>query len=113
MCIRDSPGTHRIIAINDELLATRLEHGGTLAVPAHALLHVVAFGADGIVRDDAVWLGALAHPTGGIAVRAGGDQPLDATVLARPIALEHVAITTPGWTELDPDRPNRCIGADT
>jgi hypothetical protein len=104
-------GTRRVIAFTDELVASRLDGvpAGTdrLAklLPADALVHVVALQdfRDGLSRADDGRFAALAAKTAGLSVRAGiaGGGELDATMLARPISLDHLVLTTkPGWGEL-------------
>lgn len=96
-------GTRRIVLVTDERLAARLEKSiatlRTLVGPG-VLVNTAVVGGETLARDDEAVLAPLAKATRGITVRGGGD----ATMLARPIALDHVTIATPGWTELHSDR---------
>lgn len=110
-------GTHRVVVLTDELLAARLQADpGALTgvLPAGTLVHAVlldtAFQA--LVRDDDTLLAPLAKGTEGLSVRAGlpdDKTPVDPTMLLRPIQLDQVAVTAPGWTSIDPDsRSHTC-----
>ena len=95
-------GTRRVLLFTDERVARRLvsSDGSELAgsLPAGTLVHVIALRPHAaLTRDDSVRFGALATSTGGIGVRGGRG---DATLLARPITLDEVAIKGEGWTDL-------------
>jgi hypothetical protein len=99
------PGTHRVIVFTDQRVADRLAKADAKALaqvlPAGTLVHVVAIeSGDGeIEHDDSIAFGELAVATEGIGARgrAGVKGELDATILARPIALEKIAVHAPGW----------------
>lgn len=94
-------GTHRLIVLTDELAPRRLDHVApdpwAALLPAGTVVHVVALrdGDGELSRDDDVMFGALAKATGGIGA-AGGAQS-DAAMLARPIAVDDIAIEGKGW----------------
>lgn len=112
-------GTRRIVLVTDELMGSRLQgtQAATLkrALPAGTLVHVVSTlgGSDGLFRDDEIELAPLAAATDGIAVRAakGGQVPLDATMLVRPITIDQVTVTAPGWTKFEPMNDLAACGA--
>lgn len=95
--------TRRVLLFTDERVARRLissdgsEFAGSL--PADTLVHVIALDRPhaALTRDDTVRFGALATATGGIGVRGGRGE---ATLLARPITLDDVAVKGDGWTDL-------------
>jgi len=99
-------GTRRMVVFTDELVPERLDaiDAATLrtGLPDGTLVHVVAldnnFGT--IERADDVKLASLAVTTEGLSVqgRADDNGVTDALVLVRPLAFEHVTISTPGWT---------------
>ena len=118
--LASAPGTRRVIAFTDEELPWRLMARGSDAVadqpalaallPAGTLVHVVGVTGSGQLLSDEqpMALSQLAAQSGGMGFRtATGDDDTpahhadDATVLARPVALEHVAIDAPGWTPLE------------
>jgi Mg-chelatase subunit ChlD len=102
-----TPGTHRILLFTDERLAKRFtdlapDAIGKLA-PADTTVHVIAVNDDEspLSRDEAMTLAPLAKASTGIAVRSGLPQGgVDASMLLRPITVDHIAVTAPGWTEL-------------
>lgn len=108
-------GTRRVVLVTDEWLAARLERDPALLarrLPPGTLVHVVAVEADGELTrddDDAV-LAPLAAATGGMAVRAGvsADAALDATMLVRPISLDLITVTAPGWTQIAKTEEGTC-----
>lgn len=111
-------GTHRVVLVTDELMSSRLQaiQPSTLkrALPVGTLVHVVSAvgGGDGVARDDSVELGALAAATDGMAVRVHkGAAPIDATMLVRPIAIDQLEITAPGWTQFEPSPGIATCGA--
>jgi hypothetical protein len=100
-------GTRRIVLVTDERLANALAAipAARLAklVPAGTLLHVVALTDTGEApaRDDHAALAPLAAATAGMAIRTGlPDGGLDATLLVRPLTVDHVHLQTPGWKQL-------------
>ena len=104
--LASATGTRRIVLFTDEHLSARTEftRAADNAVPAGTLVHVVALGGDDFERDDQAKLARLAVQTHGLSVRGGGkpeDRELDATLLARPISLDHVVVRTPGFTAFD------------
>ncbi len=111
--------THRVVLITDDLLSSRVRdiQPATLkrALPPGTLVHVVstAGGGEGVIRDDTVDLGALAVATDGIGVRAGKgrDGPIDATMLIRPISVDQVVVTAPGWSEFQGSIGTTCGAA--
>lgn len=107
--LAQATGTRRIVLFTDENLPTQQEHTHVIddALPPNTLVHVVALGGTGLTRDDETKLAHIAQHTRGISVRGGeleivDDKPvrLDATLLARPISLDHVRVRTPGWETL-------------
>lgn len=102
-------GTRRVVILSDERVADRVAALKTPALarelPAGTLVHVVGLwdGGRGFVREDTARWSALAASTEGIAMSGGtGDlDALDALPLVRPISLDHIRITAPGWTLLD------------
>jgi von Willebrand factor type A domain len=109
--LAQTTGTRRILLFTDEQLTTQQEHTHAIddALPPSTLVHVVALGGSGLARDDDAKLARLAKRTRGLSVRGGEpelDKPakLDATLLARPISLDHVRVRTPGWVSLSIER---------
>jgi hypothetical protein len=110
-------GTRRVIVFTDELVAGRLQEGDGAGLakllPPGTLAHVVALsGVEGAIeRDDNAMFGALAAATFGMAVRGELDEhgEVDATLLARPVSLDHVEIAAPGWVDLGL-APTQCAG---
>lgn len=108
-------GTKRVILITDSLLSNRL-----LAMPmadlrakvGGALVQVIDVNnaADPFQRDDDLPLAHLALDSGGIAVHASyqGPDDADATLLARPITVDHLRITAPGWDRVEPGFARAC-----
>ncbi len=98
-------GTRRAIVFSDELWASRitdLDKAKLAAVfPADTLVHAVSLSeAQGSVgRDDDLALAPLARATEGIAVdgRVDDHGHADATMLLRPISLEHIVVHAPSW----------------
>ncbi len=102
------PGTRRIVLFSDERLADRLaEEPAALRalLPADTLVHVVhpASHGFGIERADDSMLAPLAAATNGIATFAATDDDgnIDATMLLRPVSLDHIAIGSSGWQTVD------------
>jgi hypothetical protein len=107
-------GSRRILLFSDERLPQRITSTlGVLGldVPAGTILHsIVLSGLQGALeRFDEARLAPLAAATTGIAVSSGLDDEghVDATILARPISLDHVTLRTPGWHALD-QAPTTC-----
>ena len=104
-------GTHRMIVFTDERLANRFDAIGPAdlqrLVGEGTLVHVVALSGDPgkLERSDDDRFATFAAMTQGIAVRGGVDDKgsVDATLLARPIALDHVEVTAPGWKQISGD----------
>ncbi len=101
-------GTRRVVLFSDERLADRLaEEPAALRalLPADTLVHVVrpASNGFGIERADDSTLAPLAAATKGIATLAGTDDNgnVDATMLLRPISLDHIEIGSGGWKTVD------------
>ena len=98
-------GTRRIVLFTDELVGKRVAAippaSLRTTLPPDTLVHVVALGNDTgrLARDDVAMFAPLAAATEGMAVRGGVDEHghVDATKLARPIAIEQVKLDTPGW----------------
>jgi Mg-chelatase subunit ChlD len=108
-------GSHRILLFSDERLPHRITNalaslGGK--IPAGTILHsIVLDGGQGTLeRFDEAQLAPLAAATTGIAVSSGLDDKghVDATILARPISLDHVTMRTPGWHALE-HAPRTCL----
>ncbi len=104
-------GTRRVVVVSDELLPLRLQDQAPVtlkrALPAGTLVHVVATnGSPGIFREDGSLLSTLAAATDGISVRVGkggaNDKAIDATMLVRPITIDQLEVTSPGWTQFHP-----------
>ncbi|MGE0398572.1 MAG: VWA domain-containing protein [Kofleriaceae bacterium] len=111
-------GTRRVLLITDEALASRLatrpERLARL-VPDDTIINIAVPGVAGAVDDsgeevlarhDNARLAQLAAVTTGFATSIGGSEPqqrrsVDATMLVRPISLDHLRATGLGWTELD------------
>lgn len=102
-------GTRRIVLFTDELLAERLTKLSTVTLrrvlPEATLVHAVALdrSASQPARDEAGLFAPLTAATDGIAVRAGlvnKGQALDARMLVRPLSIDGLHVTAPGWTEL-------------
>ncbi len=97
-------GTHRVVLVTDELMSSRVSgiQPATLkrVLPPGTLVHVVSTvgGGDGLIRDDSVELAALAAATDGIGARAD-KAPIDATMLIRPISIDQLVVTAPGWSQ--------------
>lgn len=102
-------GTRRVVVITDAQVSTRVAATlDTLAgrLPARTLVHVVTIEDSVLARADGFGR-ALAESTGGIAA-AGGAAPIDATLLVRPLQIDGLAITAPGWQQFDATRPGTC-----
>ncbi len=102
-------GTRRAIVFSDELWAARItgldKAKLAAALPTGTLVHAVSLcTASGVAtRDDDLALAPLARATEGIAIdgRADDQGHADATMLIRPVALEHVVVHAPTWDSLD------------
>jgi hypothetical protein len=103
-------GTRRIVVFTDELYPKRVAALDptrlTTALPDGTTVHVVGLSGDGaLARDDDAFLAPLAGATLGIAMTTGGDTitdrgdivALDALALVRPVSLDHVRVTAPGF----------------
>lgn len=95
-------GTRRVVLVTDARLSRRLDATlETLAklLPANTLVHVVTVDETSqLVRESDTNTAKLAEGTGGIAALSGiPEQPLDATMLVRPIRIDALEITAPGW----------------
>ena len=102
------PGTHRVLVLTDARLANRIDEDKLRA--GDALIHIVDVDdVSTLGRDDNAPLAHVALASGGIAVRAGSDDPIDATMLARPISLDHVSVSAPAWSKL-PSLKSTCTG---
>ncbi len=109
-------GTKRVILITDERMAERLSETSPVnlrrLLPGQTLVHVVALGGIGQpARDEDALLAPLAASTDGIAVRVGAIKApglVDATLLVRPISLDHITIKAPGWTAIAPSQQPAC-----
>lgn len=113
-------GTRRVVLFSDELLAQRLVDAVPAArariVPAGTLVHVVALdaGEQALARDDEGLLAPLAAATEGIAVRGGlPETGADATMLVRPIAIDHLTLDAPGWDTASEVETTCPFGAET
>lgn len=116
--LANASGTRRVIVFTDDRLAKRIHDevdSFASLLPAGTLVHVVAltggFG-ERLMRDDAHELAAIARATGGVAMRADLDDQggVDALPLARPVTLDNLTVTAPGWTVLTSGR--ECQGDD-
>ncbi|HEY4240934.1 MAG TPA: VWA domain-containing protein [Kofleriaceae bacterium] len=111
-------GTKRILILTDDALAEHygsrddIAHDLGKLVPPGVLVHAVSVepAADLLERDDAGLFGALAEKTGGMAVRGGGPiTKIDATLLVRPISLDHVELEPAAWTAHSFPEPHACV----
>jgi hypothetical protein len=101
-------GTRRVIVFSDGLPSMHLgaTAGTQLAklLPAGTLVHAVTLddAAGELARDDDATFAELANATAGMAVRGGLDEhgDVDATMLARPIALDRITVAGEGWETL-------------
>ncbi|HUS26979.1 MAG TPA: vWA domain-containing protein [Kofleriaceae bacterium] len=101
-------GTRRLIIISDDRFASAIEAktGDDIKalLPEHTLVHVVVVSAGtlGMQMTDRTQLGGIAELTEGIAVAAGVDEkePLDATMLVRPLSIDKLTIKGRGWEDL-------------
>jgi hypothetical protein len=113
-------GTRRVILFTDERVASRLDSGDTSELarllPPGTLVHVVALsdGAGAITRDDDATFAPLAAATLGMSVRGRVQDSgaADATLLARPISLDHVEVKDEGWHSLSVDDVTTCNGIE-
>jgi Mg-chelatase subunit ChlD len=104
-----SDGTKRVVVFSDQRVAERLENAAPsllqAMLPQGTLVHVVALtgGSGSLERADDVMFGGLAEATQGIGLRGATDThgDVDATILARPISLDRLRFSAPGWTELE------------
>ncbi|NVB81728.1 MAG: VWA domain-containing protein [Kofleriaceae bacterium] len=102
-------GPRRLIVFTDDRIASRIEaiEPATFkrTLPDGTLVHVVSIfdGRGGLVRNDDSPLAPLAQATAGLAVSGGPDDKhqVDATLLVRPISVDQIHISGPGWTRLD------------
>ena len=108
-------GTKRIVVVTDERLSQRFgdEPSRPLAklVPRGVLLHAVAAGESDAEpsRNDYGVLAQLALGTTGFAIDTGRPQGgIDATLLARPLTVDHVEIDAHGWKPLIPYQARQC-----
>jgi hypothetical protein len=108
-------GSRRILLFSDERLPTRI--ASALAslddkLPVGTILHAIALsdGDGGLTRADDSVLAPLAAATTGMAVFGGvePDGQADATILARPISLDHITLRTPGWHPVK-EAPTTCV----
>ena len=93
------PGTHRVIVFTDEQLPWHVAVA-KLAPPIGALVHAVALHGEhgALVRDDTTLLANLAARTEGVGFTT--DAPgttADALELVRPIAIDDLCVSAPGW----------------
>jgi hypothetical protein len=102
-------GTPRILVFSDERLPQRVTAAlGSLAslfpTPPGTIVHTIALSAatGQLARFDDAVLAPLAAATTGIAVDGVLDETghVDATILTRPISLDHVKLRAPGWQVL-------------
>ncbi len=102
--LAQTTGTKRVVLVTDAFAARRIS--GSLAafaklLPEGTLVHVVTVDeASALGRFDGGFGAPLAEATGGITALAGvpdDEHPLDATMLVRPIAIDELEITAPGW----------------
>jgi Mg-chelatase subunit ChlD len=114
-------GTRRVIVFTDELVARELGQrlethpdSITAGLPTKTIVHAVHLFGDGgtLVRDDDALLARVASATEGICVQGGADErsTIDASILVRPLSLDNITISGPGWRELD-DLPLACNSA--
>lgn len=108
-------GTRRIVVVTDERLSLRFgdEPSRSLAklVPRGVLLHAVAAGDSDSEpsRNDYGVLAQLALGTTGFAIDTGRPHGgIDATLLARPLTVDHLAIEAPDWTPLFAHHDRAC-----
>jgi hypothetical protein len=102
-------GTKRVLLFTDERTASRFDDMKpeqlAAKLPPHTLVHVVALGGGsaGLTHDDTVTFGPLAALTEGIGTSAGVDKDgeIDVEMLVRPLSLEHITVTAPGWKVAD------------
>ncbi len=101
-------GTRRLILFTDDRLAERIETMKPAALkrllPAGTLVHVVSIfdGQGALIRNDETPLAPLAKATDGLAVVGGPDEKhqVDATMLVRPISVDALRVSGPGWDRL-------------
>lgn len=109
-------GTKRVVLVTDERMAERLSETSPVnlrrLLPSQTLVHVVALGGLGQpARDEDALLAPLAASTDGMAVRTGAvkaPELIDATLLVRPISLDHITVKAPGWTQIAPTQQPAC-----
>jgi hypothetical protein len=102
-------GTPRILVFSDERLPQRVttalgSRASLFPTPPGTIVHTIALHdwTGELARADDAMLAPLAAATTGIAVDGVVDETghVDATILARPIALDHVKLRAPGWHAL-------------
>ena len=105
-------GTKRVVVVTDERLSRQLQATlGSLAkrLPQGTLVHVVAVDEFSTLERDRGIGRALAEGTGGMAVRVGmSGDPIDATMLVRPIRIDNLAITAHGWKRFSQTLTSTC-----
>lgn len=126
--LAQTTGTRRVLLVTDEAMASRLaEDPAKLAdlVPAGTIINVAVVDGTGdtddegnaiVARDDDVRLAPLAATTTGVSARLADldparRTPVDATMLVRPMSLDHVQATGLGWTDVDPSARESLLGS--
>jgi hypothetical protein len=103
-----------VVLFTDQRLPDRIASSPTVSfrnlLPAGTLVHVVGLDAQigKLERDDGGVLAPLASMTEGLAVlgRVDSNAKVDALQLVRPISLDLIEISAPGWT-MDQARADR------
>lgn len=109
-------GTRRIVVVTDERLANRFGDEPSLPlaklVPRGVLLHAVVAHGDADYepsRNDYSVLAPLALGTTGFAIETGRPRAgIDATLLARPLSVDHLEIDAQGWKAILPNQTRPC-----
>ncbi|MDQ3335877.1 MAG: VWA domain-containing protein [Myxococcota bacterium] len=111
--LAQTTGTKRVVLVTDDRLSRELRaRFNTLAklLPEGTLVHVISVDEFSVFERDQHGPGVtLAESTGGIAVRAGiPETPIDATMLLRPIRIDSLELTTPGWKQFKEPLSTTC-----
>jgi hypothetical protein len=111
--LAQTTGTKRVVLVTDDRLSRDLRaRFDTLAklLPANTLVHVISVDEFSAFERDHHGLGVtLAESTGGIAVRSGvPETPIDATMLLRPVRIDNLELTTPGWKQFKQPLATTC-----
>lgn len=112
--LEKTSGTKRVVLLTDNRLSRDLRarfDSLHKLLPPDALVHLVRVDeAPGLEREPGFG-DKLAEPSGGMALRVGlpdDGTPIDATMLVRPIRIDELDITAPGWKRFSQTLQTTC-----